>query len=237
MQYIAFCMPVPTETIPIDRRSARHTVFERVRAWIVDGVLEPGEVIKDGDIAAQLGVSRTPVREALQMLERDGAVEMLPGRLTRVTNVAPENVAQLYAPLGALMATAVEIATPRASAGDLAAMREYNARLVAALEANDPVSAREADRGFHGVFLVLADNPYLATAIEPLLVHARRLETLYFRDAKPGRASYEEHNEIIAAVEAREARRAADVTRHNFTRFWTPRSRPDSALESGRSPK
>jgi len=185
-------------------------------------VLEPGEVIKDGEIARRLGVSRTPVREALQMLERDRAVEMRPGRLTRVTPIGPQDVARLYAPLGALMAVAAETATPRASQTDVIRMTRHNESLLEALESNDPIAARAADREFHAVLLSLAANPYLETAIEPLLLHARRLETLYFRDTKPGRESYEEHGQIVLAVSKGDAAGAAELSRHNFTRFWTP---------------
>lgn len=229
VQYIACRMPVPTETTQIDRRSARQAVFERLRSWIENGVLAPGEVLKDGEIADQLGVSRTPVREALQMLERHGAVEVLPGRLTRVTPIGPQAVAELYAPLGALMACAAETAARRADRSHVAAMTEHNQRLRRALTAGDPVAAREADRAFHDVVLGLADNAYLVTAIEPLLLHARRLETLYFRETELGLESCEEHSLIIDAIAAGDSTRAGTLMRHNYTRFWTPSAAAEHA--------
>jgi DNA-binding GntR family transcriptional regulator len=215
-------MPLPSQLDPIDRQTARAAVFEQVRSWIEDGVLEPGETLKDSEIAGRLGVSRTPVREALQMLERLGVVEMLPGRTTRVTPLTPGDVALLYAPLGALHATAAELGTPRATPDDVAEMHRHNDALLAGLQAQEHVAARDADREFHHVLLRLADNPYLITAIEPLLIHARRLEALYFREVGPGRASHEEHEEIVRAVAAADAARAAALTRRNFTRFWMP---------------
>lgn len=221
-------MPVPTEAAPLDRRSARHAVLEQIRGWIEEGVLEPGEVIKDAEIAEQLGVSRTPVREALQILEQHGAVEMLPGRMTRVTNVTAEDVAFLYAPLSALHGLAAEIGTPRATPGDIEAMIECNERLRAAVDTHRALDARDADRDFHDVILRLAANPYLLSALEPLQIHERRLETLYFRDATPGLQSYQEHKRIINAVSKGDAHRASELTRHNFTRFWTPRSSDSS---------
>jgi DNA-binding GntR family transcriptional regulator len=213
--------------MPLDRRTARAAVFEQLRSWIEDGVLEPGETLKDGEIAERLGVSRTPVREALQMLERLGVVEMLPGRLTRVTPISQGDVELLYGPLGALHATAAELGTPRATPDDIAEMRRHNDALLAAVDGGEQAAARDADHDFHSVLLRLADNPYLVTAIEPLLVHARRLEALYFRQAGPSHASHDDHGAIVDAVEAGDARRAADHTRRNFTRYWQPsRSRP-----------
>src|SRR3954453_1417382 len=128
-------MPVPTKVIRLDRRPARHLVHEQFRAWIEEGVLEPGEVIRDAEIAEALGVSRTPVREALQMLERDGAVEMLPGRLTRVTALHPEDVALLYKPLAVLHGLAAELAAHRAGAADVASLERHNERLRRSLAA------------------------------------------------------------------------------------------------------
>jgi DNA-binding GntR family transcriptional regulator len=217
-------MPVPSETVPIERRAARHVVFEHLRQWIEEGVLEPGEAIRDGEVAERLGVSRTPVREALQVLEQHGAVEMLPGRLTRVTALTPEDVALLYAPLGALQGLAAEAGAARAASGDIEAMTAANERVLAAIERTDGAAAGVADREFHGVLLRLAANPYLDTAIEPLLIHARRLEVLYFRGGRPTMRSYEEHRSIIAAVAAGDASAARRLTEQNFTHFWTPPS-------------
>ena len=222
MQYIADRMPVPLETRPIDRRTARASVFAQLRRWIEDGVLEPGEVIRDGEIAARLGVSRTPVREALQALEQHGAVETLPGRSTRVTSITREDVALLYAPLAALHGLAAEIGTPYATTTDIDAMSEDNERLSAALDADDPLAARDADGDFHTILLRLAANPYLDAAIEPLLLHARRLEALYFRGVALGRKSYDDHQRIIEAVTAGDTKAARDLTTQNFARFWTP---------------
>lgn len=225
-------MPIPTETLTIDRRATRHTIFDRLRGWIEEGILEPGEPIKDSELAVRFGVSRTPVREALQMLEQLGAVEMLPGRVTRVTEVSCEDVARLYAPLAALQALAAELATERATERDVDVMALHNERLLAAIEAHDPVSARDADSNFHSVLLQRADNPYLSTAIEPLLIHDRRLETLYFRDEGPGKQSYNDHRQIIKAVAAHDAIGAGELTRKNFTRFWIPRAHADKGADS-----
>jgi DNA-binding GntR family transcriptional regulator len=73
-------MPLPGTAGPVARISARETAYEHVRGWITLGPLEPGEPIKDVEIAALLGISRTPVREALLKLAQEGLVEAFPGR-------------------------------------------------------------------------------------------------------------------------------------------------------------
>jgi len=222
-------VPVP-DAPPIDRRLARFEVFGRLREWIEDGQLEPGEVIRDMTLAAALGVSRTPVREALQMLEQHGLVETHPGRLTRVTETSVEDVGRVYAPLAVLEVLAAQLGTPAAGPADVDELRRHNQDLLAASRADDPAAAREADRRFHGVLLRLADNPYLTAAIERLLVHTRRLEALYFRGSTPGRQSHADHERIIFAVAAGDAAAAGETTRLNFQRYWIPsgHNRPDA---------
>ena len=224
MQYTALRMPMPSEAAPIERTVARRVVFECLRGWIEEGVLTPGEVIKDREIAATLGVSRTPVREALQLLEEHGAVEMRPGQVTRVADANPEDIALVYPVLAALQALAAELGTSRATQADVEEMNTDNHRLLEAIDAKDPPTARDADRAFHGVLVRLADNPYLVTAIEPLLLHIRRLEARFFADEKPGHESHRQHKNIIAAVSSGQATRARELTHQNFLRYW---GRPD----------
>lgn len=216
-------MPIPEDTQAISRRSARGVVLDRLVGWIEEGLLVPGELIKDGELAAQLGVSRTPVREALQILEQRGLVEMRPGRLTRVTEATPEDIEHVMAPLAALQAVAAEFGTPRAAASDIQELEAHNEDLLRAVKAGNPVEAAKADRAFHAVFVRLAANPHLDLALEPLMSHIRRLEALYFRDEQPATESYAEHKAIIKAVRAGDAAAAADVTGQNFKRIWRPK--------------
>jgi DNA-binding GntR family transcriptional regulator len=225
-------MPIPSEIVPIERRSARAVVLERLTAWIEGGALEPGELIKDGDVAKQLGVSRTPVREALQILEQRGLVEMEPGKLTRITHTTREDVARVFAPLAVLEALAAGLGTPNATASDIDEMRSHNAQMLAAVEAEDPARARDADREFHAVLVRLADNPYVANFLATLLSHTHRLEALYFRDKPPGRDSHREHEQIVDAVAAGDSSSASEQTRQNFQRHWKP---ADTSGRNGRT--
>src|SRR5260221_10660454 len=104
-------MPLPlTDSISI-RENARDAVYARLREWILRGPLEPGEIIRDADIAQALGVSRTPVREALLRLEGDGLVETAPARWTRVAPLRLDQAANLYELVSVLDSHAAEKAT------------------------------------------------------------------------------------------------------------------------------
>lgn len=191
-----YCMPVPNEA-SLKRPSARTLVYNCLREWIEQGVLAPGEVIRDVEIASKLSVSRTPVREALQLLEQIGAIETAPNYQTRVADVHPDAARLVYPPLTALLVVAAETALPDMAAEDIEALTSANERMLAAVKRRDTIGSREADEAFHGVFAERAQNPFLTAAIDALRIHVRRLETMYFSHLSPSLASYREHEAII----------------------------------------
>jgi DNA-binding GntR family transcriptional regulator len=80
-------MPVPPAANKLEKSLMRDDVYSRLRDWIITGTLEPGEKLRDADLAEQLGVSRTPVREALRRLEDEGLIETKQNAWTRVAPV------------------------------------------------------------------------------------------------------------------------------------------------------
>ena len=105
--------------IPIARDSLRARVYERFLRTIVTSDLEPGRRVRDQDIAVQLGVSRTPVREALQRLEDEGLVETRRGSLTRIVALDTEAAHNAFPVVAILHALATRLATPRMGPDDL----------------------------------------------------------------------------------------------------------------------
>lgn len=111
-------MPIPSEAQrePAKRTLLRDTVFERLRAAILDGTLQPGERLHDDEIEKWLGVSRTPVRDALNELSRAGLVEMAPNRYTRVAVPLEEEALAALQTLGVILGGVTRLAVPRLSA-------------------------------------------------------------------------------------------------------------------------
>ncbi|WP_241796302.1 GntR family transcriptional regulator [Microbacterium sp. C5A9] len=115
-------------------------VFQHIGAQIVEGVLEPGHRIRDVDVAEELHVSRTPVREALQRLERLGLVTMYPSRYTEVTTVTPELVEQTLEFAGYQAGVSARMGVSRMTQeerGELAALVD---RMCEALESGEPLA-------------------------------------------------------------------------------------------------
>lgn len=210
-------MPVP-EAAPVQsRENAAEAVHARVRQWIVEGPLEPGEVIRDAEIARALGVSRTPVREALLRLQAEGLVETSPARWTRVAPLKLDQAANLYAVGAALDALAAEQATPRLTEADLAEMQRANDR---SLTTAEPAELQAADDAFHAVYHRAAANPIIANVLDSVLFEIRRLERVNFRDPGTPEVAYREHSAILHAFRQRDPRAAAEAARFNWMNAW-----------------
>ncbi len=211
-------MPVPTESIP-PRPLLRDDVYGRLRDAIVDGTLAPDEQLRDTELAVWLGVSRTPVREALLELGRSGLVRTTPGRSTVVAPLETRSVRDAQAVVAAMHALAVREAVPKLTAGDLDSMRAANAEFAAAQRRTDLDAAMDADTRFHAVALAASGNRAVATVIaqyEPVL---RRAERLRFASHE-GAASVERHERLIelcAAGDADGAARLAEQTWQTLT--------------------
>lgn len=209
-------MPLPPVE-KISRNSAREEVGARLREWILSGRLEPEELIRDVEIASRLGVSRTPVREAIVQLEREGLVEVLPGRWTRVAPLRVDQAENLYNVGAVLDALAAERATPLLTEGELAALQRVNDRM---LNSNTPTMLQKADEDFHEIYLQAARNPVLIDHYRPIVEELRRLERVNFGDPLTPEVAHEEHAAILDAMRARDPARAAQAARFNWCNAW-----------------
>jgi DNA-binding GntR family transcriptional regulator len=200
---------------PVARVSLRNHVYGLLRRAIISGELPPGLRVRDQDLAQRLGVSRTPVREALQRLEDEGLVETRPGSLTRVVPLDTPEARDTFPVVATLHALATRLAVPRLLAADLEALRQANKALAAALAANDLQRAIAADVRFHLLFVQRAENAALALTLDRLMPRVRRLEVAQF-GSLAGARSVEQHEAIVEACVRRDATLAADLVEHNW---------------------
>src|SRR3954447_10660060 len=197
---LIFQMPVPAND-PFERELLRDRAYAAIRDAIVDGTLAPGERLRDPELCAWLGLSRTPVREALARLESDGLVETAPQRFTRVALLDRREAQDAFPVVAALHALAAELAAPRLTRDDIERMEIANRRFAEALTANDVDAALSADDDFHAVFVRVAANAEIVRALDRRMPRIRRLERLRFGSLS-GRASVKQHEQIIAHAHA-----------------------------------
>ncbi|MFF4761683.1 GntR family transcriptional regulator [Streptomyces sp. NPDC001292] len=208
-------MPVPQSRGLVSRSLLRDNAYRAIRDAIVDGTLAPGERLNDGDLVEWLGVSRTPVREALARLEQAGLVRTKPGRYTMVSPLDVRAARAAQSVTAAMHELAVREAMPNLSAAELDAMRDANARFADALRRNDVDAAIDTDDAFHGVAVTACANPAVRTVLEQFTPVLRRVERLRFSSLS-GRGSVAQHERIIALCETGDVEGAVAATRTNW---------------------
>jgi DNA-binding GntR family transcriptional regulator len=209
-------MPLPATVRPIERPLVREQVYARLRDWIVRGVLRPTEQMRDVDLARRLGVSRTPVREALRRLEDEGFVQTAANRWTRVAPASVADARQFYPIIWSLEALAMRTAGDRLRPSDLDEMHRANERLRHALREKNPAEASRADRDFHFVFIRRSENPELINILQGLKVKLRRIEFAYFNGSVVAARSVAEHEIILRALRDGDLEAAARCVEANW---------------------
>ncbi|MBP2473733.1 DNA-binding GntR family transcriptional regulator [Crossiella equi] len=199
----------------VDRSLLRDRALAAIRHAIVVGDLAPGEIIRDVDLAERLGLSRTPVREALARLADEGLVETKPHSYTRVTAVDPVVVRDAQVVVQAMQAVAARLAVPRLGAAEIGAMRQANEVFAAALAAEDALAALAADEAFHDVAVNACGNGAVADTIGRYLPVLHRVVLLRF-DSSAARESVRMHEEIVSACAAGDAARAGALVEANW---------------------
>jgi DNA-binding GntR family transcriptional regulator len=199
------------------RRSLRDEVTGLLRAAVMAGELEPGVVYSAPSLAEQLGVSATPVREAMLDLTKEGLVEIVRNKGFRVTRLSPEELDDVTE-LRAL----VEVPTIRRLAErgidpeDVARLRPLAAEIEAAAQRRDFVAHVATDLEFHLALLELAGNPRIVDLVRALRMHSR-LYGLRDEDHRDQLfASWHEHAELLDRIEARDADGAEAVMRSHI---------------------
>lgn len=191
--------------------------YERLRDAIVRGELAPGEKVRDGDLADLLGLSRTPVREALTRLVESGLVELKPGVYTRISTLNQHHVEATLAVLKAMDSLATEAAVPRMTEKDFHAMRQANSDFAAAVKRQDVTKALAADDAFHRVVLKAADNPIAARIIEQLHPSLHRILYRKFADLLGGEETIKHHAKLIRVCEEGDAKAAAGMSSEHWS--------------------
>ncbi|MBB6733912.1 GntR family transcriptional regulator [Cohnella zeiphila] len=212
-------MPVPKDFVSPARMSAKERAFSQIQRWIIDGTLQPGEKLLDAELAESLGVSRTPIREAFQLLEVQGLVSTHPGKETKVTTIEKGDIFKLYSTMAALQSLAAEVTAQAITAEQIEQLRAINLDFAHTIRSGQAYQAMEADEQFHNLIVELAQNPYIDSFSSSLQIHIRRFKYVFLKQPiQATQASVNEHSAIIAAFESKDSDRARELMRQNFIR-------------------
>ena len=203
-----------TASRSLSPRALYQEVAERLRQQIFARELEPGSWIDEQKLAAEYGISRTPLREALKVLAVGGLVTMKVRRGAYVTEMSADDVAQVYHLLGLLEADAAGEVARKASDVQLAELRQLHERLEKQARNRDAFFA--TNEAFHLKLLEFAGNRWRRQIVDDLrkVMKLNRHHSLF----RKGRlaSSLAEHRELMAAIEGRDARGATRLMRSHF---------------------
>jgi DNA-binding GntR family transcriptional regulator len=174
-------------------------VHEQLRGAILRGEYKPGEELQQVPLAEELGVSRTPLREAFRLLQREGLLEASPNRSYRVTAFSAADLEELYVTFLPLQALAIRLTIPRLESEDIATMHGDLAQMDHYAQTHDIEAWERPHRDFHRR-LVQHAGRRVVDLLDELSDHAGRYRRVYLEGTSYGfDAAAEEHREILAA--------------------------------------
>jgi DNA-binding GntR family transcriptional regulator len=198
-------------TLPIARSTLPEAAAERLRTLIIEGTLAPGARLNERELSEQLGVSRTPLREAFRILAGDGLLIQLPNRGAQVVALSADDARHAFDVMGSLEGLAGELAVTRVTDADIETLRALQAEMETAHAQRDLPAYYRVNRAIHDRLNAIAGNPILTHTYRTLNT---RLHALRFRSnlntAKWNQA-VAEHRDMIAALAARDGAALRDI--------------------------
>lgn len=192
-------------------RPLHEAVVDRLRDMIIEGELAAGGRLNDIALADALGVSRTPVREALKLLANEGLVELLPGRGARVSRQTPEGVVELFEVISGLERLAAELAAQRMTARDLERLQKMHDKMAAHFQAGERHEYFALNHQIHMAIVAAAKNDTLTATHAGLMLRARWGRYTALASGERWAEAMDEHNRLMVALSARDAAGAGEI--------------------------
>lgn len=209
-----------TATNRIERQSLHEAILTRLRDMIIEGDLAPGTRINEGQIGEQLGVSRTPLREAIKFLASEGLVELVPTRGAVVKKFSGKEVRDMLEVIRTLEQSAAVRACEVASDEEIAAVRALHDEMQAAYDRGDRLRYYKLNQQIHTRLVALAGNGALSDVHATLQTRLKRIRYVGHEGPEKWAKAIAEHVEMIEALEARDVHRLSDVVGRHLTKAW-----------------
>ncbi|MFC3567980.1 GntR family transcriptional regulator [Paracoccus simplex] len=204
----------------IERHSLHEAILTRLRDMIIEGELAPGTRINEGQVGAFLGVSRTPLREAIKFLASEGLIELIPSRGAVVKKFTPKEVRDMIDVLRTLEQHAARRACEVATDAGIAQVRDLHDRMLDCYRRRDRLAYYKLNQGIHTAIVALADNAALADVHALLQTRLKRIRFIGHEGPEKWASAVAEHEEMIAALEARDADRLAAIIGQHLDQAW-----------------
>lgn len=194
----------------------RDVVFNTLRQAILKGELEPGERLMEIQLAERLGVSRTPIREAIRKLELEGLVLMIPRKGAEVAKISARSLRDVLEVRRALEELAIELACQRMTEEDLGELQEAQDEFKKAIADGDAMRIAETDEHYHDVIYSGTQNAKLIQMLNNLREQMYRYRLEYIKDADKRKILILEHERVLKAIRDRKVAEAKEAMREHI---------------------
>lgn len=193
----------------------RDVVFNTLRQAILRGELKPGERLMEIQLANKLGVSRTPIREAIRKLELEGLVLMIPRKGAEVAEITEKSLRDVLEVRSALEELAVQIACENITEQEITELQEAAKEFKEILKTDDVTKIAGADVNFHDVIYLATDNQKLIQLLNNLREQMYRYRVEYLKRSEVYPQLVKEHQEIIDAISQHQKKEASQIVRQH----------------------
>ncbi|HZV66192.1 MAG TPA: GntR family transcriptional regulator [Telluria sp.] len=200
----------------LERQRLHDTVIEHLQKLIIEGVLEPGSKLNEREVCERLGISRTPLREAMKVLASEGLIEIVPNRGAFVSKMDETEIWETFEMMSGLEALSGELAAERITPEEIADIKALHYAMLVCRTQNDLSGYYSRNQAIHNKINEAAGNSVLRQIY--LSVNRRLLALRFksnFRESKWDRA-VKEHGEMIEALEAHDGKRLAAILRQHL---------------------
>jgi DNA-binding GntR family transcriptional regulator len=208
------------EVARIERPTLHNVVVSRLRDMIIEGQLAAGVRIHEGQVGMQLGVSRTPLREALKVLATEGLVELIPSRGAFVRQLTAKDARDMLDVLSTLENLAGPMTCQNASDDDIRALRRLHEEMLMFYAARDRLQYFKRNQQIHSLLISLSGNESLSLVHDILQSRMKRIRFIGDQKDESWSAAVDEHGEMIAALEARDGQRLSSAMVGHLAGSW-----------------
>ena len=194
----------------------RDVVFNTLRQEILTGKLKPGERLMEIHLANKLGVSRTPIREAIRKLELEGLVIMIPRRGAEVAQISWKSLKDVLEVRSALDALAIELACERMGEDELELLYKACESFEEATKTKDTRQIAEADVALHDIIVASTGNKRLIQLVNNLSEQMYRYRFEYIKDESQHEMLVQEHKEMYRCIQCKDKKAAANVVKKHI---------------------
>lgn len=194
----------------------RDVVFKTLREAILRGDLKPGERLMELQLAAKLGVSRTPIREAIWMLQQEGLAVTIPRRGAEVAAMTEKDMEDVLQVREALEILAVQLASEKITKEQIAELEERLKAFEQAVETAEVKQIAQSDIDFHDLIYTAAENPRLVVLLNNLREQIYRYRVEYLKDEKNYPRLIEEHKQIMQGLKERNEQYVVEMTKKHM---------------------